>query len=341
MLQLVDCGLQLIPVYKKLRTVFDCIKGIYDVIEEAKTLTNKEEVTSRDIISLTLSTMSTTATCMDIKSEGAGDKNKTREQKRAKLVDEIAKALTDISNSVEKGNLGWTKSISDLAFELAKYYGYDYDDFKELFCPLKLITMRLRLCSSREQACSLGKELEKQFEPSYIQEFRQNLTYGILKQMVVMGLQKELYGDVEWLNSDSRELGLFMTKFESLRDENDAFQQKDIDELIASKPENITKEQVKAFVQRWNDTLDNKDTDNKVNIKNVFSYGELSQRVDSVVSSLGYTGIDECYEKAYEKCLAQAKEQQSSVCSSITLQFTQKMVMTRQAFRNPYRIQRK
>lgn len=334
MLQLVDCGLQLIPVYKKLRTVFDCIKGIYDVIEEAKTLTNKEEVTSRDIISLTLSTMSTTATCMDIKSEGAGDKNKTREQKRAKLVDEIAKALTDISNSVEKGNLGWTKSISDLAFELAKYYGYDYDDFKELFCPLKLMEpCDLDSVPAENKPAALARSLKNSSEPSYIQEFRQNLTYGILKQMVVMGLQKELYGDVEWLNSDSRELGLFMTKFESLRDENDAFQQKDIDELIASKPENITKEQVKAFVQRWNDTLDNKDTDNKVNIKNVFSYGELSQRVDSVVSSLGYTGIDECYEKAYEKCLAQAKEQQSSVCSSITLQFTQKMVMTRQAFR--------
>ena len=334
MLQLIDCGLQLIPAYKKLRTVFNCVKGIYDVVEEGKALTNKEWVTSRDIISLTLSTMSTTATCMGIKSEGAGDKNKTREKKRAKLVDEIAKALTDISNSVEKGNLGWMKSISDLAFELAKYYGYDYDDLKELFCPLKLMEpCDLDSVPAENKPAALARSLKNSSEPSYIQEFRQNLTYGILKQMVVMGLQKELYGDVEWLNSDSRELGLFMTKFESLRDENDAFQQKDIDELIASKPENITKEQVKAFVQRWNDTLDNKDTDNKVNIKNVFSYGELSQRVDSVVSSLGYTGIDECYEKAYEKCLAQAKEQQSSVCSSITLQFTQKMVMTRQAFR--------
>lgn len=334
MLQLIDCGLQLIPAYKKLRTVFNCVKGIYNVVEEGKALTNKEWVTSRDIISLTLSTMSTTATCMGIKSEGAGDKNKTREKKRAKLVDEIAKALTDISNSVEKGNLGWMKSISDLAFELAKYYGYDYDDLKELFCPLKLMEpCDLDSVPAENKPAALARSLKNSSEPSYIQEFRQNLTYGILKQMVVMGLQKELYGDVEWLNSDSRELGLFMTKFESLRDENDAFQQKDIDELIASKPENITKEQVKAFVQRWNDTLDNKDTDNKVNIKNVFSYGELSQRVDSVVSSLGYTGIDECYEKAYEKCLAQAKEQQSSVCSSITLQFTQKMVMTRQAFR--------
>lgn len=334
MLQLIDCGLQLIPAYKKLRTVFNCVKGIYDVVEEGKTLANKEWVTSRDIISLTLSTMSTTATCMGIKSEGAGDKNKTRKEKRAKLVDEIAKALTNISNSVEKGNLGWMKSISDLAFELAKYYGYDYDDFKELFCPLKLMEpCDLDSVPAENKPAALARSLKNSSEPSYIQEFRQNLTYGILKQMVVMGLQKELYGDVEWLNSDSRELGLFMTKFESLRDENDAFQQKDIDELIASKPENITKEQVKAFVQRWNDTLDNKDTDNKVNIKNVFSYGELSQRVDSVVSSLGYTGIDECYEKAYEKCLAQAKEQQSSVCSSITLQFTQKMVMTRQAFR--------
>lgn len=109
------------------------------------------------------------------------------------------------------------------------------------------------------------------------------------------------------------------------------------------KPERISNEQFDLFIERINNTTDLKNgiinnSDNVIDIDTWEQNMALLQSYNKQAIDLGYTGgiseLGDSINSYYEYLLKRAQEiKSSSVCASITLQFSQTMTMTRQAFR--------
>ena len=103
----------------------------------------------------------------------------------------------------------------------------------------------------------------------------------------------------------------------------------------------ITADEISAFAQRWNNSLEA----HKLNIHsptvdfpNIVDNNILTKyihRVDSMQNyaiSRGFTDLGDMYSKSMESIKEQVDAGRSSVCSSVSINITQSMVMTREAF---------
>ena len=103
----------------------------------------------------------------------------------------------------------------------------------------------------------------------------------------------------------------------------------------------ITSDEISVFVIRWNRTLEahaKNITSPNAEYPDIVDYNIIDkyvQRIDSVKSyafSRGFTDVAEMYTNAMEGIEEQVESGRSSVCSSVTINITQKVVMTREAF---------
>lgn len=99
------------------------------------------------------------------------------------------------------------------------------------------------------------------------------------------------------------------------------------------RPQNISKEDYIKLLDRWNDCF------NKGNYQNIIDIDYIKQQIDiinvsaSYLRNSGYTSYAELFNAKSEEILEHLTEENNSVCASISLKFSQTMVMTRQAFR--------
>ena len=336
MLDLVDCGLQLVPAYKTLKAVVNCVSSVNNALK-----LSQKEPTYGQMYGAILDAVSS---CMAAKNAGSGDKNQSRAKKREEAVEAIILALGQISGKLLQQEAGWDDTVDllgTLAQSLSTMAGFDYDNLEEMFCPLKLF----KPCDKEGNATpdqagsrNLTKVLNQNAYPSYIQEFQQTLAYPFIDQMALMGIKYEFFGDINWLNADESQLSAFFDVFYSLQGEDDSISSDAYPTLIGVKPENISKESIYKFIERWNNSLRGENSENSINYEEVSKYFDLFEIVDSAVASKGYDSFAEYFEIEYYKCREEAEKQSNSVCSSITLQFDQKMVLTRQAFRGTLKV---
>lgn len=103
----------------------------------------------------------------------------------------------------------------------------------------------------------------------------------------------------------------------------------------------ISADEISAFALRWNNTLEAHSkniTSPNGEYPNIVDYNIIDkyiQRIDSVKSyanSRGFADVGEMYTNAMEGIEEQVESGRSSVCSSVTINITQKVVMTREAF---------
>lgn len=103
----------------------------------------------------------------------------------------------------------------------------------------------------------------------------------------------------------------------------------------------ITSEEISAFASRWNSTLEafaKNITEPTPEYPNIVSFNVIDkylQRIDSVQNyalSRGFTDVGDMYTQAMEGIEDQVESGRSSVCTSVTINITQKLVMTREAF---------
>lgn len=146
--------------------------------------------------------------------------------------------------------------------------------------------------------------------------------------------QVELWGDSEWLSCNNDEVLSFL---EALSDASQNGMYIINDNIINNKPSNITINQVNSFVERLNNTtrknfLSETDT-NYVHVERLNSMLQLIQDGKEQAKMNGYNNVCDWYEYNVALIESQLEEQKNSVCANITLQFSQTMTMTRQAFR--------
>lgn len=331
----VDCCAQLYAPYRILKSVINCASSGYNVIKLIK------EGSKPSIIAGSI--LETITTCVSARSAIRGYKEDyTDTEKKAEAIENIITTLWTINAQIiqegekaedAKSWSGIVESLGSLSQSLVTLAGFDFDHVEDLACPLKLFEPCDLEGSDATHAKSRVKVSYSDNVPSYIQEFREALACPLIDQMAILCMKKEFYGNIKWLDVEESELGKFFEVFNSVQNYDGYISKDSIDKLLKVKPQIITKQEVSDFVNRWNATINQDGQPDGFDIDLICNYFEIIQKIESEVASRGYESVYDLFETEYNKCKQKAEEASSTVCSSISLQFSQKMVMTRQAFR--------
>lgn len=167
-------------------------------------------------------------------------------------------------------------------------------------------------------------------EPSYITDFKNKLAIPLQESKAFQNMLLEYFGDEVWVNeTNGEDLQDLMVMLQTSEEEVLT-----ADNYIKYKPQNVTKEQYYKFIERLNHTaLAKTDDGNYIDLSKVAGYVNEINSANEQSVLMGYESTTDMLRKEYALLKGRLDESSSSVCSSITLQFTQKMVMTRQAFR--------
>lgn len=149
----------------------------------------------------------------------------------------------------------------------------------------------------------------------------------------------KLWGDNMWLNVPMDELEKSLTYLSSCMDQNSIIQLSD--NYLDYKPYNVTKDEYDSYINKWNNTMKVVYLEDDVSDKNLIfdiksiNYGlQKMIEADEKAQELGYESFFDLCVKMYSTILSYDEESEDKpVCSSISLQFSQTMTMTRQAFR--------
>ncbi len=335
LIDLVDCGLQLVPAYRVLKAVIGCAQ---DCMGAVQTLRNASATPANKAGAV----LSAITSCSSARHAGSGDKNATREQQRTEAIESILETLGGIVGQIAQGEAdkvfkwdGVVETLGSLASSLTSLAGFDFDNLEQMFCPLKLFKPCDKEGNSQSSTASArkkGSRLEDGY-PSYLTDFRRSMSYGLTDMMALTGMKMEVYGNRHWLETDPELLSEFIADFKSLQYGDGIIAEEKWEELVSKAPYGIEREEVLTFLMRWNNTMTDVDSDNKIDLDKALDYYHVIEVSEQEVIKIGYSGIDECIEKEYEKAHENLSQANSSVCASVTLQFKQTMVMTRQAFR--------
>lgn len=161
--------------------------------------------------------------------------------------------------------------------------------------------------------------------PDFVTEFQGTVELTLDEVNAGRDMLLEIFGSDAWLAEDvDREaLRLLFQTIGAAETDLTA------EELRPYKPEAISNEQFDAFVERIYATSGT----NRIDFDKINGYCTTILGVEAESALMGYESTGDMYRDAYNDCYDQLQEARGSVCASITLRFTQSMVMTRQAFR--------
>ena len=168
----------------------------------------------------------------------------------------------------------------------------------------------------------------KSSDRSWLEEFNKagdNLSEYILALDASL---VELFGDRIWLEGDMESKIDFFNYL--LHNENYT-----LEDAIAVKPADVSNEQVEAIISRINNFVEDTESLNKIDLNKLDNAVNTAREIDEKAIEEGYDNICTKFNDAFNVCMEKfsSMSSSSSVCASIKLEFSQKMVMTRQAFR--------
>lgn len=158
-----------------------------------------------------------------------------------------------------------------------------------------------------------------------------------------VGYVEEIFGNVIWLESNPEEVTKLLDYLQSLSPE-DVVEMND--DMLKLRPSNVSQELFQKFIERYNNTTTGYDSnyegiENYIRGNVLVDYANTIEACEAYAQEEGFPATQEMIQTAYEsfmKYLDSIKkdediEDSPSICSTITLSFKQKNVMTRQAFR--------
>ncbi len=232
---------------------------------------------------------------------------KSAKEKGKELVEDAVEKLIPV--------YGWVR----------KFFGYKeiYEDcIKPIFVPCDLEGSNARM-----KVLDITHKNRKEY-PSYILEYQNEFKILIDASDAEIDIMTELFGFENWQQSDPNELYEFMIEFQRYTNGEVSKER-----LVELKPQAFSHKMLEDFLDRWDNTVNEKDEENRINFDNISNYVSKIDYAKEHVAKLGYTSLSEYYVEIENKLNERLREASNSVCSSITLQFSQQMVMTRQAFR--------
>ncbi|MCC8113148.1 MAG: hypothetical protein LIP03_03985 [Bacteroidales bacterium] len=144
---------------------------------------------------------------------------------------------------------------------------------------------------------------------------------------------KEILGSDGWGEVTAQEMS---DVFEVISDSDK--EQFSLEDFADVKPMSVSTVDMATFVERFNNSFlrdqgKQPTNDNYIDYDKLAEYVELIQDAENQSIALGYESTEEMWNEQYEIMEPLLSEGSKSVCSSVTVQFSQTMVVTRQAFR--------
>ena len=241
-----------------------------------------------------------------------------------KKVLEMVETLQCVQKVVKNGDLVCLMDYVEKPEWVEKIIGYK-DLYEDCIVPLiePCVPGDFGFNAVKSQRVSLVNNM-----PSYIQHFQEVLKNTRIVSNSAEEQTLQIFGDISWVNITGGELSLFwneLTKKDGVVNVNDL-------ELKKTKPSSISDAQYQKFIERWNNTLLNNKVDNFIDFDIINQKQNDVSGAKDYSKKLGYSSVSEMFEKEYEIYQKKADEARGSVCASISLQFSQTMTMTRQAF---------
>ena len=171
-------------------------------------------------------------------------------------------------------------------------------------------------------------------EPDYLKDFHTKAQIPLDEMIAWSDIITEIFGDKVWIsNTTMGELYDLMTELH-FSDETVLSYKK----YLSYKPKGILISEFEKFIERLNNTdiVENGgvvESDNYISYDRLQSLYRVIEECENKSVSLGYKSTNDMWITEASKCKKRLDENTSSVCASISLQFSQRMVMTRQAFR--------
>lgn len=164
---------------------------------------------------------------------------------------------------------------------------------------------------------------------SYMERFNSILPILFKETDNIYNFSLEFFGDSIWLECNNDELFLLMETL--LADTSDLIIAEDYYQF---KPDNISTAHFDTFIARLNNSNDTESSsDNSIDFEILSTCVNNIEEAENLSIAAGYSSVKELWETEFAIYLEHLQESAESVCSSITLQFSQTMTMTRQAFR--------
>lgn len=132
----------------------------------------------------------------------------------------------------------------------------------------------------------------------------------------------ELFGDATWLGYDFENKLSYAVSVAGNADLSE-------EDILYMHPSSVTPDQAIALYKRINGL----DATNAIDASKLEELVDKNIEMDEKAVAAGFQSLADQFVDAYNVCAKMYQQQSSSVCASISLQFSQKMVMTRQAFR--------
>ncbi|MBR1547985.1 MAG: carboxypeptidase regulatory-like domain-containing protein, partial [Prevotella sp.] len=169
-------------------------------------------------------------------------------------------------------------------------------------------------------------------EPNWLTNYRLTAEIPAQEHWAFNAMQLEIFGDSVWL-SETTEEEVYAVLKEAVRQEGTIT----VESLRGVKPQGISEAQLARFVERLNNSTAydeaGTDAENRIHKERFAGYAELIEAAEEASRQMGYQNTDEMWIAESDKFKQQADGGSGSVCATVSLQISQTMTMTRQAFR--------
>jgi len=173
-----------------------------------------------------------------------------------------------------------------------------------------------------------------------IQQALDDLAYFEYKKEAELGWMSEVMGSMDWQSKQSfsdfiSQLGFINGNNQMISPEHAILIK---EKMLGS---DITGDEIDAFITRWNSSMSayalgiySPTTEHPGIIDNTMleGYVQKSDSAQHYAVSKGYASVGEMYNASLKTIKEQAEAGRNSVCASVTINITQKVVMTREAF---------
>ncbi|MBQ8467621.1 MAG: hypothetical protein IJ546_08020 [Prevotella sp.] len=176
--------------------------------------------------------------------------------------------------------------------------------------------------------------------PSFQEDYMQVMDMLLQVTEASMNQWHEYFGDSIWFNNITQEQFRQTLDIILRQPSGSAFT---ADQFLECKPDEVSATQLARFVERLNNTRRFEQTaersENMMDMDNIQRIRNTINDVEFFAIARGYESATEMFQRETDLFIQRASEEEPGVCATIKLQITQRMTLTRQAFRGTLTIQ--
>lgn len=162
----------------------------------------------------------------------------------------------------------------------------------------------------------------------WLDDFCVKSEYTIDQTNHMFAILTEMAGDSIWFNPEDKSIPAFWEKVANTEKSDFNFET-----LLPYKPECVSEQQLAMLIDRFNNSYPGSTAVNGINADSLLYHYNEYMRYDQIAQDQGYETMADMFNASYDVMRQILEREKNSVCTSVKMQLSQHMVMTRQAFR--------